>query len=848
MKKVLAMLLCILMLSSILATPVSALSYYVSHYEEAIYAGGVVDLYAYPSVGDPEDYTYQWQYDAGFGGNSSWYDVPENSSYSGGKTNHLRVYTSPGNYDGWEEIPFQCVVTSSDGTVRQTDNIYMYIYPTDKLIPVMKNWGYGLWDPNVTNVTNLSSKDEVNYTASAYAGAKLKMFIGSKSIDDKPVLRKSEVELKTEIHITENGHTTISSNNTSYIPYTVGPLKLEFKQKMTIGEYDLGYFDTKTVNVTVSQPTTRMTAQTKSDCSLLRYTYNESQKLASIAKGTTLNIVGEDGSYYQVYHNGYVGYVGKSSVSSTTDATGKLISEVDVTIPRPLAGQSPSNTCTVETSTCALYHTDPVTWTNESGKILKTTDTFQEGKQYTVSIWLAAKSGYTFQTDAAGNPKLTGAINGNLPPYINKAYEQDPKQVIELRYTFAPAQQASEATEPVHVHTPSDWRTTGVYHYKACTTCGDFLVQEDHRWSPTYLYQDATGHAWVCADCKATSTIEKHNPGPAATETTPQTCKDCGYVIASAKNHTHTPSQWRITGAYHYTACTTCGEFLDQEDHKGGTATCAATGKCSVCGYAYIEENENHIPDTSKWIARTDMYHFHACKYCGAHCDIEDHRWSPTYLYQDAIGHAWICADCKATSKVEVHNPGPAATKTAPQTCKDCGYIIEPAKNHKHDLTKVSQTPATCIEEGNIEYYTCSGCSERFTDAAGTHAIPADMSIAVGALGHTASDDWSYDAQYHWRTCTVCNAVLEETRLFHEAVNETCTTCGNVILSGQAKTDACETEATVESNPAETTQKDQDSPKQEKSGIRWMSAVLIGVSTFGAAVTTTVIVLKKRKK
>ena len=253
MKKALAIAFCILMLGSILVVPVSALNYHVSHYEEAIYAGGVVDLYAYPSVGNPEDYTYQWQYDAGFG-EGCWYDVPDNDSYSGGKTNHLQVYTSTGNYDGWEEIPFQCKVTSADGTVRHTANIYMYIYPTDKLIPNMKNWGFGLYEPHVDNAIELYTRDDVNYTAAAYAGTKLDLWCGHKPVDQKPVLRKSEVELKIEIHITENGHTTVSSNQTTYIPYTVGDLKVEFKERMTIGEYDLGYFDTKTVNVTVSKP------------------------------------------------------------------------------------------------------------------------------------------------------------------------------------------------------------------------------------------------------------------------------------------------------------------------------------------------------------------------------------------------------------------------------------------------------------------------------------------------------------------------------------------------------------------------------------------------------------------
>ena len=112
-------------------------------------------------------------------------------------------------------------------------------------------------------------------------------------------------------------------------------------------------------------------------------------------------------------------------------STNRLITNIDVTIPTPVAGQTPAGTCTIVTTGCELYKIDPVTWTDSSGEFLKSTDKFQEGERYTVSIWVAAKSGYEFQTDASGNPKLTGSINGDLPPYINKAYEQDPAQVIE---------------------------------------------------------------------------------------------------------------------------------------------------------------------------------------------------------------------------------------------------------------------------------------------------------------------------------------------------------------------------------------------------------------------------------
>lgn len=730
MKRIFAFLLCAVMLGSLLALPVCALSYYVSHYEENIYAGGIVDLYAYPSIGDPEDYTYQWQYDAGFGGNSSWHDVPDNVSYSGGKTNHLQIHTSTGIYDGWEAIPFQCVVTAPDGTVRETNTIYIEIYPTEKLIPNMKNWGYGLWDPNVTNVTDLSPTDEVNYTASAYAGAKLQMWCGSKSIDDKPVLRRSEVDLKTEIHITENGHTTVSTNNTSYIPYTVGQLKVEFKQKVTIGKYDLGYLDTKTVNVTLSRPTTRMTGQARSDCSLLRYTYNGSQKLASIPKGTTLDIVGEDGSYYQVYYSGYVGYVGRSLVSTTADTTGKLISNVDVTIPQPVAGQSPSYTCSVQTPTCTLYRTDPVTWTDEAGKLVKSTDKFQEGKRYTVSIWLTAKSGYEFQTDAAGHPKLTGSVNGNLPPYINKAHEQDPRQVIELVYTFGPTQNAPEVPE-----------TSG----------------------PTEPPQ--------------------------------------------APVHTHSPSAWRCTGAYHYKVCTICGDLLTQEDHLGGIATCRDEGTCAVCGYAYLAITEVHTPDTGKWTACGALYHAHLCKLCGAHCDAQDHV------------------------------PGPEATETQAQTCKDCDFILQPAKDHVHRLTHMPYVAATCLSTGTVEHYACSGCSILFSDPEGTMPLPEGISVIIPYLTHETSDDWSMDETFHWRSCQLCKTVLDETKMVHEYENGKCTTCNYV--AGSHETDPGTMPAETVTTPGRRTGPDNSS---------WIKMLLVAPFCFAAAITATVIVMKMKKE
>ena len=212
-----------------------------------------------------------------------------------------------------------------------------------------------------------------------------------------------------------------------------------------------------------------------------------------------------------------------------------------------------------------------------------------------------------------------------------------------------------------------------------------------------------------------------------------------------SSQHSHTPSAWRTNQVYHYKVCTSCGDMLDQEDHKGGTATCSKKGICTVCGYAYIEENEKHNPDTTKWTACGDLYHAHLCKDCGAHAIIEDHQ------------------------------AGPAATETNPQKCTVCGYILVPAKNHKHNLTKVAKVDATCTTPGNMEYYTCDGCSERFSDSEGKNKIEDTV---IAPLGHKVNDDWNYDENHHWHICTGCNEVLVETKLSHEMNNGICNTCG----------------------------------------------------------------------
>jgi len=717
MKRAVCLFLCMVLFIGTIAINASAAVFQVSCYNEEIYAGGIVDLYAF-AEGGKEPYTYQWQAE-GYG----WIDLEDNDVYRGTKTNHMQLYTKTGDYGDIGQIPFQCVVTDGTGEVRYTPEIHVQIYPTANLIPNLQKWGYELYEPTVSNLSGLQTSDYVNYRASTYAGSKVGLAVGGKTID-RAVLNNSEVKLTREIHITENGHTTKVGDKTTYIPYTVGnnAVTVEMKLHLTIGQYDLGDIDTKTIMITTTKPTAVSTASTTAACSLLRYTYNESQKLASLPKGTSVEVLGKEGSFYQVYYNGFVGYVGTSLLNVQQEGNASVIKNVDLTITAPVAGQTPQFTCQLSTKGCKLYKTDPITWTDkQTGKTMGVNDRFVEGRSYSVSIWVAADTGYKFQTDASYKPKLTGSINGNLPPYIYKAYEQDPEQVVELSYTFV-AKKAAENSVPTHTHTYTEWQYNFGQHYKHCTGCDEIF-------------------------------------------------------------------------------------FL--EGHKGGTATCTQKAQCAVCGYRYGAE--------------------------------PDHKWSPKYHPVNATGHAYQCADCKGYDTVIPHTPGKAATETTPQTCTDCGYIIEPARNHKHSLTKISGVAATCTEGGTVEHYTCSGCAKKFTDPEGKNEIPDTVSVTEGALGHQIDENWKYDLENHWRICSVCKTVLEETKMAHTIEGADCLTCGyctDYPIPMDTEPAATENEETAE--PTE--------PPTDKPDNSWIWLVVVAVAGLGGGALAAVLIHLRKKK
>lgn len=743
MKKIISICLGLVLCFSFLTIPAFA-DFQVTYYNEEIYAGGILDLRVFVEDENLDDYSFRWQF-AGVG-SDSWVDLEENANYKGTKTNHLQVYTkADGDYEHWEEIPFRCLVTKG-GVSKATPNIHMHILPYENMLKAMKNKAISLYEPSLTNVTDLSSTDDLNYTATAYAGSNIQILCGGATESSMTLLQNSDVQLKREIKITENGKYIVTGDKTSYIPYTVGnnAVKIEVNMRIIMAGVDRGVYQTKTINLTTKKPNITSTGKTKSACSLLRYTYNESETLASISKGTNLEIIGKEGSYYQVYYNGFVGYIGTSLVDADVNDS-KIIEHVDLSIAAPLAGNVWASSVTVKPDSCFATY---IEWYDKTDShYMNSGERFVKGHDYQLVIWVSAKEGYQFKLDSNDKMLTTAIINDSLPCFTSRAYEQVIGKVIDIRYDFNNVQEGS--------------------------------VKPEQPVEP-----------------------------PAQSQ------------------HEHTPSKWRITGAYHYKACTSCGEFLEQEDHKGGEATCTDKGVCVICGEAYLETTEEHVPDVTKWIARGEMYHFHACKLCGAHCEIESHE------------------------------PGPEPTETTPQTCKVCDYIIEPAKNHTHNLTKVDMIASTCTQEGRLAYYTCDGCSKLFEDKKAKKEISDSKDLGLPALAHSVSDIWECDENTHWQNCTMCKNPVEDTQEIHKMYDGKCEVCGykeNTEFVTQSYQETKTADDTTEIKTTDKMQSEEEktqeiiTPKDNRQvTVSPLVAVIIGLVCFDIAIIATVIILKKR--
>ena len=111
----------------------------------------------------------------------------------------------------------------------------------------------------------------------------------------------------------------------------------------------------------------------------------------------------------------------------------------------------------------------------------------------------------------------------------------------------------------------------------------------------------------------------------------------------------------------------------------------------------------------------------------------------------------------------------------------------ETIQGYEHALVLHKAVAPTCSTYGNSEYYECIECGKYFSDFECSEEIQKDSWI-IEKTSHNVSANWNSDEIYHWKYCTTCGLKLNEGThnwdsgelIDQETIKFTCLDCGRV--------------------------------------------------------------------
>ena len=218
-------------------------------------------------------------------------------------------------------------------------------------------------------------------------------------------------------------------------------------------------------------------------------------------------------------------------------------------------------------------------------------------------------------------------------------------------------------------------------------------------------------------------------------------------------------------------------------------ATCTEEGSeslhCSVCGVS-DEDSVQVIPATGHsygdWTVTKEATCTEAgsrekvCGFCGDKVTEEipatGHAYGEWTVVREATcteagSKEKVCASCGDKITEEIPATGHAwsewtvvreATEEEEglerRTCSnDPSHTEErtiPKLTHVHELTKTEAKEASCTEDGNIEFWTCSKCGRVYSDSECVNEIDPEETI-IHATGHKWNTEYTVDKE---ATCT----------------------------------------------------------------------------------------------
>ncbi len=570
--------------------------------DDYVYAPAKYDLVVATEAEEP---AYQWF--VGVGRNvpvEELMTIEDDERWSGTRTAHLSLITHDGiaytgDGDGWDSLYFCCLVTDKNGKSFWGPDMNMVIHTHASLLAKMEKEGVeitsnGVCCQNGSPLTLEREEDGVKYYTS-YGDSPFCPSVSYHPMSSD-LRERSDGELVKETYVTAGGSAVrFTDFENGFRPERYGTTVV-FRTDLVlyVGEKRMETLDSVTSVVNVKAPDGVGTAPVKTACAVLAEQYSQARVLKELQKGELVTLLSESGGYWRVAAGGYFGYVPKTALD-VSDA----ISSVAVTVTEPAAYQTPSSAVPAEPD---RYELDPQLnqkmWYDEtSDEYLETGDVFLPGHSYQAVIWVTAKAGKRFPL-SGGQPDVAGWVNG-VPATVSKAHEQDPKEVIQITYSFT------------HVHDLTKVNRV----YPTCTQPG----KEYHYY--------CAGCGWRFEDAGAEVRIT-----------------DEGWGILPARGHWE--SEWKSNGTSHYKVCLRreCGETISGTlgTHTGGSATCAQEAVCEVCGLSYGALAAHTY--SSGWTYRAEEGHAHGCTglLCGAHDTVVPHRPGPAATATEPQ----VCLDC----------------------------------------------------------------------------------------------------------------------------------------------------------------------------------------------------------
>ena len=583
---------------------------------------------------------------------------------------------------------------------------------------------------------------------------------------------------------------------------TLVTLKFEVKSTATAGNYTIGFLVADAVNR--NEERVALTTQAGTVSVAVPVTTYTVRFNANGGTGTMADVTGVPAGAYTLPANGFTAPAGKQFKGWSTGASGAVIEGTtynvtdDVTLYAIWEDKPHTHTYSTEWSTDSANHWHECTC-GDKKDLAAHVDANNDHNCDVCGKKMSDHTGGTATCKEKATCTICGQKYGNLAGHNYKTeWSTDETNHWHECSVCGDKKDVAAHTDANNDHNcdvcgkkMSD-HTGGTATCKekaTCTICGQKYGELAAHNYKTEWSTDETNHWHECSVCGDKKDEAAHIPGAAATETTPQTCTICGYVIKAALGHTHNFNQKNTSETYlksaatctkkavYYYSCT-CGEKGTETFESGELAAHAYKTtwsndnashwhSCYVCGdkkdeEVHIDKNKDHNCDvcdkkmTDHTGGTATCKDRATCSICGEkYGSLAGHVYKTIWSY-DETNHWHECSVCGSKKDEEAHIPGEEATETTHQTCTVCGYVIKAAIGHVHSYTekntdeKYLKTPATCTAKA-VYYYSCS-CGNKGTETFES----GDM------LAHSWGTVWVSDGSKHWHECTVCKTKGDE--------------------------------------------------------------------------------------